>query len=481
MADNSPTNGQALDASQFIYKSQRQAVKADDHGRIPKLEDDGFLTSEFVKNVVSLPLLESLDGTTTPKAVLFQSGAVLPSDAGNNRSGFYGFVRKNVTGVKAEFLNGGDFGTATTESITLNAGNSRIMIVQLNYALVGGTSGPTSVTWNGNTMTLLMEQHGSRSGMSVYYFVAGDSVSNETGDLVVTGGSAIAGKIVGNWQNVNQSAPFQDSDLQAFTSGNSTSITVDRAEATQPVIQVYCARNGNTTTQSSGLTKRYSDATARFWADAEVDGIGSQTLTTSHTGGSFDATERGVAGGFILANDLSLAESVEVWNAGIIDGFTGLTVGASYFVDDASAGAIATDGGGAKVGIAISDTQILIQEPARRVANGVVSASSGDQTIVCGFRPRIVRVYATTGGGSSRNAASSGGSYNEETGQSCAWEGTDTNLDDLSGVQGSLVWYLRWNDDISQGIVDNITSTGFRLNETASISYGYNIHWEAEE
>lgn len=475
--------GETGKAEDFINVSERNADTSQDAGRVFKAEDDGFQSGETVKQVVSLPSFDTIDGTTTPKAVLLNGGSIALSDAGVvGKTQFYGFVRKTVTGLKAEFLNGANLGGSTTESFTANAGNARVLILQINYALVGGITTATSVTYDGNPMTELHAVGGSYSGMALFYIVLGDSASNETGDIVITGGSAIAGKAAVVWQGVNQSNPIQDSDLQAFTSGNSTSITVTKSEATQPVIQVYCARNGNTTTQESGFTKRYIDATARFWAD-DVDntGAGSLELNTTHTGGSFNTTERGVAGGIVLANDLDSQESVEVWNSGIVPGFTGLVAGASYFVDDATPGAIAVDGGGAKVGIAISDTQILIQAPARRVANGVVSASNGDQTITCGFRPRIVRVYATTGGGSSRNAASSWGTFNEETGQSCAWEGTDTNLDDLSGVQGSLVWYLRWNDDVSQGIVDNITSTGFRLNETASISYGYNIHWEAEE
>jgi hypothetical protein len=35
-------------ANDFIYKSERQATKADDEGRVPKLEENGYLAHAFL-------------------------------------------------------------------------------------------------------------------------------------------------------------------------------------------------------------------------------------------------------------------------------------------------------------------------------------------------------------------------------------------------------------------------------------------------
>jgi len=65
--------------------------------------------------------------------------------------------------------------------------------------------------------------------------------------------------------------------------------------------------------------------------------------------------------GFALAA-ISSSQSGDIQSSGIVGGFTGLTVGSTYYLSD-TAGLISTSAGSQsrKVGIAISTTQLLIK------------------------------------------------------------------------------------------------------------------------
>jgi hypothetical protein len=210
MASTGPIQADAtIEADHFQQVADLSATRSDDEGLVPVKEADGFLHAKQIKDVADLSPGEDIDGTTTPKAV-FKAGAgvfLAESDV-SGKTRFDGFVRQNITGGSVQFLNGlNNTGTGTTISHTVNAGTDVLVIVRINYALVGTTSGPTGVTWNGNTMTLLHENHGSYAGMSVYYYLAGDVASNTTGDIVITGGSTPAGTMAVNFEFVDQSNP----------------------------------------------------------------------------------------------------------------------------------------------------------------------------------------------------------------------------------------------------------------------------------
>ena len=91
---------------------------------------------------------------------------------------------------------------------------------------------------------------------------------------------------------------------------------------------------------------------------------------------------------------------IDVQFSGIVTGFTGLAEGEKYYVQDA-VGTIGTSIGTYEilVGVAISETELLIQKGKRR-AVGATSISSitatGSEVITCGFRPAFIRVYGTS-------------------------------------------------------------------------------------
>jgi hypothetical protein len=458
-------NGQTATAADFITKSQRNATKSNDSGRGVRMESDGYVDAEMIKNVATFAFGEAIDGTTTPQAC-FKAGDSIYLSEGDvaARNQFYGFVKQDVTGTSVQFLNGtNNTGTGTTFSHTVNAGNDVLVLVRINYALVGSTSAPTGVTWNSNTMTLLHEEHGSRSGMSVYYYKAGDVASNTTGDVVITGGSTPAGTMAVNFENVDQTDTFADENIVAATSGNSITNTVTTPAAKSVVIHSTTARHGNTTTNDSDVTLRYNDGASIEWSDAEFLGAGEVVLTATHTGGAYDATERGVASAIVL-NSATSSEEGEIWHAGIVHGFTSLTEGADYYLDTAS-GAIATDGDGEKVGIAVAADAILIERPPR-FHSALTSDASG--RIELGWKPRKI---TATGG-----RAQSG--YADQTSRGVWYKGNYYCVygDNSTGQWGTNTGYiLRDGNDSTMTVT--VDETGFNYSGNSS----HRVLWEIEE
>jgi hypothetical protein len=178
-----------------------------------------------------------------------------------------------------------------------------------------------------------------------------------------------------------------------------------------------------------------------------------------------DAAKQNVIG--FVVNSGATDDNVLVHLAGTISGFTGLTVGATYYVSD-TAGAISTTAGTyvVPVGRAISASMLLIQTNTRRIADGALYFSDDPVVITTGFRPRIVRVHAAL----SRNYWSVG-SWTQESGNRCLEvDNTTTRLFNppstmrIAKVDSSVLW------------VTNVTETGFTFDGDGSLK----IHWTAE-
>lgn len=100
--------------------------------------------------------------------------------------------------------------------------------------------------------------------------------------------------------------------------------------------------------------------------------------------------------GFAVSNGTD-GTAVSVQFNGVVSGFTGLAEGEKYYLSD-TAGAISTTIGTYEVlvGVAISETQLLIQK-GRRYANGHTGSlgeASGSSAVTCGFRPSRIVLYA---------------------------------------------------------------------------------------
>lgn len=186
--------------------------------------------------------------------------------------------------------------------------------------------------------------------------------------------------------------------------------------------------------------------------------------------------------GFAISNGTN-GNAMNVQFSGIVSGFTGLTRGEKYYVQDA-AGTIGTSIGTVEilVGVAISTTKILIMRGKRRAAGttGSLGTASGSSAVTCGFRPSIIRLFATTPDGASFSMAKgvwTNGSltgiyalYNEGT---AGETGTGVTLYDET-IGGAN--YMTFT-------ITSVTDTGFTITwtETGTFANTSSIcEWEAE-
>lgn len=173
--------------------------------------------------------------------------------------------------------------------------------------------------------------------------------------------------------------------------------------------------------------------------------------------------------------------SIRVQFHGIVSGFSGLTLGEQYYLQDTDGQIGSTKGTNMVLcGVAISSSQLLIQK-GRRYATGT-GIQSGITTINIGFRPALVTVFAAVDGTVSINSDTgdllgsfeqhSYGVWNETDGQYAIRYTSDTdNNNDFAKAR------------ISNGIISahpsitlkNVTETSFDLDASA----GGEIVWTA--
>lgn len=185
--------------------------------------------------------------------------------------------------------------------------------------------------------------------------------------------------------------------------------------------------------------------------------------------------------GFAISNGTD-GTSINVQFSGIVSGFTGLSEGEKYYVQD-TVGTIGTSIGTQEilVGVAISETEILIQKGTLRKAGngGSIGTASGSLVVTTGFRPSKVKITAKSIPVNSAvasldlvwvNSAYSGLQVREDAGGSVGIN----NGQLLYNPGGSSSDYITFT-------ITSVTDTGFTVTwtETGSFSGGYFI-WEAE-
>lgn len=186
--------------------------------------------------------------------------------------------------------------------------------------------------------------------------------------------------------------------------------------------------------------------------------------------------------GFAISDGTD-ANPIDVQFSGIVTGFTGLLEGEKYYVQDA-VGTIGTTIGTYEVlvGVAISETELLIQKGKRR-ASGATNISavvaSGSEVITCGFRPSRIRIFGKTGiSVSSDNTATMDATWDNGVITAAAF------VPDASGgistearlFDGSISTFLTFT-------ITSVTDTGFTITytESGTFSITFGIYkWEAE-
>lgn len=181
--------------------------------------------------------------------------------------------------------------------------------------------------------------------------------------------------------------------------------------------------------------------------------------------------------GFVISS-ADDGEAIDFQGSGVVRGFTGLTVGEKYYVQDDKT--IGTSPGTYEVlvGVAITATDILITKGRRRASGIVTFSATATSAIACGFRPSLIKVTAVTGQQASGYPFSHGG-WSVFGGNNCVFQ---TGNVAGSFSSSSYAWYTEiTTNNIMRGTVTTIIDTGFTLDNT-KVNSGVNtyIYWEAE-
>ncbi len=182
--------------------------------------------------------------------------------------------------------------------------------------------------------------------------------------------------------------------------------------------------------------------------------------------------------GFAQQN-ASLGATVNIVNDNVFTTFSGLTVGATYFLSG-TAGAISTTPGTVvvAVGYALSATTIKINRMSRSV-NGSFNAgqNGGTQAVTTTFLPRIVRLSAGTGNTLSGSFMNATWCYNTITGATFLYnEGTAGFGDNTPRA------YHQTNANYFEFSITAVSETGFTITwaETGTVGADVFVNYEAE-
>jgi hypothetical protein len=167
---------------------------------------------------------------------------------------------------------------------------------------------------------------------------------------------------------------------------------------------------------------------------------------------------------------------------GIVSGFTGLSEGEKYYLQD-TAGTIGTTPGTYEVlvGVAISETQLLIQKGTRRAAAeaGDVGLSGSSLAVTCGFRPSRIRVTVRTTHDTASHALLDFVWINGTISAISLFQ--EDNADNRVDHEPRV--YYSNSSTYMEFSIGSVTDTGFTISWTENGSFGPDyakFMWEAE-
>lgn len=344
-------------AENVINLSERDATPSNDAGKLVQLEDDGYLSKQWLRFVQQLTTFDVMDGSTTPKAaVLSPNGNVTLADANvTGRDSFIGFVKSDESGntlipsYLATSGDGGSFANSTrTASITVPAGSDVYLVV--NIVSFTTATFPTSVEWDGTAMTKLGEVTSGPNSMTVWGLALGDVASNTTANIELIGGTTPGnnthGYAAAAYVDVDQTTPVSSGSFDSSSGVNPGTSEISAAQGYALFIGASCdaSLDSPVTVRQSGLnSSAIGDVSGRFGLSIGA-GSGTDVLVA----------------GFAL-NSAQTPNDVDVFYTDIVDGFSGLTPGETYYLSDTE-GEISTTPGttSVRIGKAISATELLI-------------------------------------------------------------------------------------------------------------------------
>ncbi|MCK4609459.1 MAG: hypothetical protein KAT71_08250 [Gammaproteobacteria bacterium] len=193
--------------------------------------------------------------------------------------------------------------------------------------------------------------------------------------------------------------------------------------------------------------------------------------------------------GFATTNAID-AGAITIQFSGIVAGFTGLTKGAPYYVQDDKTIGTSVGTYEMRVGIAVSTTEILIEKNQAEAYIGIedgnqsITGTSGthDIDIVCGFRPTLIEVNGRI------NSGAIGAVHNTYLSTSVnfapsywlngVYQGWTINYNNTT-MSDSTSALLGWSRDVVGGTfnmtVVSVTDTGFtfRITNTGDTDDAY--------
>lgn len=293
-----------------------------------------------------------VNAASTPLAVFMSSKkALVRGDADfAPDSKFLGFLKNDysaLTGKLPSFLNGDGTGTGTSMSFTANAGNNRVLIIACVNA--SSSAAPTSATWNGNAMTLVetIVYEGGTWRLTIFVTPIGTSGSNQASTITLSGGAACQNIIAGVWVDVDQTNPYGDYE-KATNDAHGSATTPSIAHLQGHGLYIGIAQSNAISGTTAGWTQR-AGATPLQMGDY-----------TDYSGATFGATGtfRLAVAGFSLNSSIAGDDAI-LHLAGVVTGFTGLTAGEKYYLQN-TVGTIGLTPTAILVGKAVSDTELLI-------------------------------------------------------------------------------------------------------------------------
>ena len=352
--------GNNIVADDFINESEIPSPQSDAEGKVVKLESDGKISNDFIRyeelNLKEYPIVENMDGSTTPLAVFINSqGHIQKSKADvTGLEKFIGFCTDNIDDSEIEYLTAVS-GLSATQSITAPAGENRVLLVKTRISKVSGLVDLTDVTFDGVSMTLVKKETTGDIIQSVYSIAIGTNSSNDSAKNIIAVGGTYSKLIVQGivYANVNQTTPT--GQATSYTSGSTTTIqlAIDPTNQFSKIVSFYSSILPITSV-NNGQTQRIAQGNTDYIYD--VNNKGGLGTTYSATVGSSvgDAQETLVE---LVAQPktnsyIQFKEKIT---------FSGLTPNAKYYLSN-TAGAISTAPGSTSVliGKALSETELLI-------------------------------------------------------------------------------------------------------------------------
>lgn len=338
------TAGSDIVTTDFISESQQNGTRANDSGRVPKLEADGYIARSFMRlNYKSSGLLagETITGATTPQACFVLSEQrinrfQLISNLSANEENQYE-VYDNVTNDNRI---GHRFSTGSYDRVKAFAftGAAQGNIDSDSYAMylyaVDGSGNPTGAALGTKAFTKADAHSTSSQANQAHWYIAFDSeitVSTSTTYILVIAETTQGGDTTNNIQvNVN-SGP---------ASGN---------------ISRYSTDGGST--WSAG----YPGQAGGGFARAIVYGCLSTSINAGTIGRVYlsdgNDPDRNFFDGFVYST-ATAGNAVDLLSGIDIPHFSGLLAGTDYFLDTTPGAITATKAKGRKVGTARSATSI---------------------------------------------------------------------------------------------------------------------------